>query len=517
MNGCVMKYRTVLLRVLVSIFIFLPPIAALGADPDDTVTVQAVGYGANKDEATRDALSSALQSVVGSYIVTETKYRNSLLVMDRVDKHSRGTITDYKVISVEEADNLLTVTLDVYVKKSDLVNIVQELFETPASSSISIDNLGGILQEKLKADKKALEEGEQQRIQQEEKRKKAAEKKGKVDRFNKENVEEFAEQFKAIYNDPIINNDVYSVVLTGVNVFFIDEYEYSYQDSEHKFALETVKKKKKQLSFGFGRRADSDVFEDNIGVRTTVKDDYYLYEITYSYQLNMGFLKTLRDFFEYTAEKVEKGRPVSYGPTEVIVTDAVHLKDRGIYSWAFTFDQKHSKAMRAKLSGLGLFLPELEFSLNDKDGFPVRRWKQKILFNGLGTDIHSDLQNRIFPTHDEAKVRPTTKLSAEICRQSQYPLICGVPTSTSVSKFIHQVDNYFWKRFNHPLANIYDGNPQHGPVGGSSLIFIDGLTPEYKTYLLINKEDAPLVTGVTARLDLHATSSTTSPFLSSDY
>ena len=97
-------------------------------------TVRAVGTGAivndntsaARDRAINDALRKAVEQSLGTYIDSQTKVENFMLVEDRILSWSKGYVSNYEIVSDEkESPEMYTVTVDANVDVANLQNDVQ--------------------------------------------------------------------------------------------------------------------------------------------------------------------------------------------------------------------------------------------------------------------------------------------------------------------------------------------------------------------------------------------------------
>jgi hypothetical protein len=81
-----------------------------------------VGVGATEDAARRHAFQRAIESKVGTLILSETVVRNDSLVKDEIFDFSSGYVDNFKIISVEQRGRQYIVEADVWVTDSKLKN-----------------------------------------------------------------------------------------------------------------------------------------------------------------------------------------------------------------------------------------------------------------------------------------------------------------------------------------------------------------------------------------------------------
>lgn len=94
------------LSLLILIFI----LSSIGCQAQ-IVTLICNGEGATKDEATLNALRSALEQTYGSFVSSDTKVVNDKLVNDEIVSLGRGYVQNYKELAYYDKGNTKTVTL----------------------------------------------------------------------------------------------------------------------------------------------------------------------------------------------------------------------------------------------------------------------------------------------------------------------------------------------------------------------------------------------------------------------
>lgn len=88
----------------------------------DEVTLVVSGNGANKDEATKVALRSAIEQVYGTFVSANTSIVNDELTKDEIVTISSGNIKSYEEIESLSTDKGYVVTIKATVSISKLVN-----------------------------------------------------------------------------------------------------------------------------------------------------------------------------------------------------------------------------------------------------------------------------------------------------------------------------------------------------------------------------------------------------------
>ena len=92
----------------------------------DTVTLVTSGTGTNKEEATNNALRSALEQAYGTFVSSNTKLVNDEITRDEIVSISSGNIQKYDEIScIETQDGKFSVSLKAVVSIGKLVSFAQ--------------------------------------------------------------------------------------------------------------------------------------------------------------------------------------------------------------------------------------------------------------------------------------------------------------------------------------------------------------------------------------------------------
>lgn len=98
---------------------------------DDTPkTIITTGIGKNEEQAKQAAFKIAIESVVGSVLVSNRESRNDKLVQDEIINHSAGYIDSYKIISQKSLSNGVEITVESQVKSSRIANRILGLHDT---------------------------------------------------------------------------------------------------------------------------------------------------------------------------------------------------------------------------------------------------------------------------------------------------------------------------------------------------------------------------------------------------
>ena len=103
-------------------FVFALFFINISAQPNE-VSLVVTGEGATKEEATNNALRSAVEQAFGVFVSANTEILNDELVKDEIATISSGNIKSYvENAYIERQDNIKSVTLTVTVSLSQLVN-----------------------------------------------------------------------------------------------------------------------------------------------------------------------------------------------------------------------------------------------------------------------------------------------------------------------------------------------------------------------------------------------------------
>lgn len=95
-------------------------------DNGDTVTLVTSGTGANKEEATNNALRSALEQAYGTFVSSNTQLVNDEITRDEIVSISSGNIQKYDEIScIETQDGKFSVSVKAVVSIGKLVSFAQ--------------------------------------------------------------------------------------------------------------------------------------------------------------------------------------------------------------------------------------------------------------------------------------------------------------------------------------------------------------------------------------------------------
>lgn len=107
-------------KIVFLIILFLPFFA--GAQPSE-VTLVVTGEGSTKEEATNNALRSAVEQAFGVFVSSNTEILNEEIVKDEIATISSGNIKSYvENAYIERSDGVKSITLTALVSISQLVN-----------------------------------------------------------------------------------------------------------------------------------------------------------------------------------------------------------------------------------------------------------------------------------------------------------------------------------------------------------------------------------------------------------
>ncbi len=110
--------------------------AALAQEPvagSRTVEVEGIGSvvagdkAKAEEDALNDALRSAVETVTGLHVQSETLVENFMVVQDRIYTRARGYISEYEVLDRADEGDLIRVKVRATVKESDLVSDLEAI------------------------------------------------------------------------------------------------------------------------------------------------------------------------------------------------------------------------------------------------------------------------------------------------------------------------------------------------------------------------------------------------------
>lgn len=95
-------------------------------DPsNDNVTLVVSGEGTTKDEATKNALRSAIEQAFGTFVSANTKVLNDELIKDEIVTVTTGNIQNYKEVNYIDGNGTKIISLQVTVSVGKLVSYAQ--------------------------------------------------------------------------------------------------------------------------------------------------------------------------------------------------------------------------------------------------------------------------------------------------------------------------------------------------------------------------------------------------------
>lgn len=110
-------------------------------DYGNTVTLVTSGSGATEDEATRNALRSAIEQAFGTFVSSNTKVVNDELVSDAIATISSGNVLGYEQISCVETQEGCQVSVKAVVSIGGLVSFAQNKgMETDLAGNTFLQN-----------------------------------------------------------------------------------------------------------------------------------------------------------------------------------------------------------------------------------------------------------------------------------------------------------------------------------------------------------------------------------------
>ncbi len=160
-----MKKSTLILMVLVFLTTFVSSLAFAAQATTGEKEVVMIGIGTTEDKAKQQAYRSAIQSVIGAMVLSETIVENESLVRDKILSHSDGYVVKATQIGATRQleGGLLEVTMRITVKSEQLKaklqseNITmasmdgQSLFAQKSTQAQAKQDAAGIIKEKVKA------------------------------------------------------------------------------------------------------------------------------------------------------------------------------------------------------------------------------------------------------------------------------------------------------------------------------------------------------------------------------
>ena len=111
-------------RILITLFLLCVWDVAF-AQVEKTVTLIVSGEASTKDEATKQALRSAIEQAFGTFVSANTEILNDELVKDEIVTLTSGNITNYKEVSSIKNGNTYSVSLQATVSIGKLTNFAK--------------------------------------------------------------------------------------------------------------------------------------------------------------------------------------------------------------------------------------------------------------------------------------------------------------------------------------------------------------------------------------------------------
>lgn len=107
---------------ILAIFAIVMMAKPVAAEAPQEVTLTISSDGPTKEEATKNALRSAIEQAFGAFVSANTTILNDELVKDEIVTVSNGSIKDYKEISAIQTDKGYYITLTATVSLSNLIS-----------------------------------------------------------------------------------------------------------------------------------------------------------------------------------------------------------------------------------------------------------------------------------------------------------------------------------------------------------------------------------------------------------
>lgn len=126
----------------------------IASDNEELYKITVQGVGNTEEEARNQAFSYAVDSAVGSLIVTETEIQNDKLERRELINYNSGYVYDFTQLDQSFHEGRVYVLMDVVVRRSDIADRVF------GKSSTESDITGGNLGEALKSYKEQLDNGD---------------------------------------------------------------------------------------------------------------------------------------------------------------------------------------------------------------------------------------------------------------------------------------------------------------------------------------------------------------------
>ena len=122
---------------MISVIAFCVSVAAFAQSPEQLVDVVATGYGTTVREATKAALRSAVEAVVGTMVDATTLVENDKLIEDEILTYSAGMIAGAKTIGEpkKSSDGIYAVKVKASVRKGKL----EEKLRAASAVNVALD------------------------------------------------------------------------------------------------------------------------------------------------------------------------------------------------------------------------------------------------------------------------------------------------------------------------------------------------------------------------------------------
>jgi len=111
----------------------------------DTIELTTTGVGESEELATKSALREAVTEASGLFLYSTSKVVNRVLINDNISAYAPGIISSYKVIDLNKAEGLISVTVSSIVRKDLLKERIEHLTESQTiSSEAKLRELGNV-------------------------------------------------------------------------------------------------------------------------------------------------------------------------------------------------------------------------------------------------------------------------------------------------------------------------------------------------------------------------------------
>ncbi len=103
----------------------LPAAPAVAQDTpkaEDVVTVVVTGSGTDKEEAVRDAKRKACEKGAGTFIYSQSKVKDFVLIKDTILTRSNGFVQKFTILNTDQEDGIVTVKASVVVSVKGIAN-----------------------------------------------------------------------------------------------------------------------------------------------------------------------------------------------------------------------------------------------------------------------------------------------------------------------------------------------------------------------------------------------------------